>query len=157
MSPKRPTAPSLTRVRVPQPLELVSTHNATFAVAFKVHRKAGVSVRDVLSGKATVDGHNERVFEQTGVRQFRLVIDWPGYDQAGAYVSVREDGAFITRGELAKRVCKSIQKFMQKKAGDEWTIARDRGQRGITIDKLWLVRVLPTARNMWMAELEVQM
>ena len=41
--------------------------------------------------------------------------------------------------------------------GDEWTIARDRGQRGITLDKLWLVRVLPTARNMWMAELEVQM
>ena len=75
VSPKKPSGLPLTRLRVPQPLELVSTRNATFAVTFKVGGKAGVRVRDVLGGKVSVDGEDERVFEQTGVRQFRLVID----------------------------------------------------------------------------------
>ena len=91
---------------------------------------------------------------------------------------------FITRGELAKAVCQRIEKFMQKAVcsplrplarpvltfriafqkrkrpsspeDEAYAIAHGKSRRGITIDKLWLVRVVPKAASMWMAELEMQ-
>ena len=95
-------------------------------------------------------------------------------------------GGYITRGELAKAVCQRIDAFMRKavrppscacraprpdvlhrfafqkrkrlpSAEDEaYTIAHGKSRHGISIDKLWLVRVVPKAASMWMAELEIQ-
>ena len=67
------TTPS--RQEIPQKLGLVSTRSVSRAEAFSVGSKPGVRVRDVLHSKVEVDGHADRVFETTGVRQFRFVID----------------------------------------------------------------------------------
>ncbi|KAM5542073.1 hypothetical protein V8D89_004383 [Ganoderma adspersum] len=158
-------APLPTRQEIPQMLGLVSTRSVFRAESFHVGAKPGVRVRDVLSNKVQVDGHDSRVFESTGVRQFRFTIDWPGYESYGAYIRVQHKGSgFITRGELAKAVCQRIEKFMQKAKrkrpsspqDEAYTIAHGKSRRGITIDKLWLVRVVPKAASMWMAELEMQ-
>ena len=68
-------APAPTRQELPQKLGLVSTRSVFRAESFRVGSKSGVRVRDVLQNKVQVDGHEDRVFESTGVRQFRFTID----------------------------------------------------------------------------------
>ncbi|KAI1791603.1 hypothetical protein LXA43DRAFT_888933 [Ganoderma leucocontextum] len=158
LSPENAKAPvhaPSSRREVPQKLGLVSTRSTSRAEIFNVGSKPGVRVHDVLRNKVEVDGHNDRVFESTGVRQFRFVIDWPGYESYGTYVRVQnKGGGFITRGELAKAVCQRIETFMRKAVW--YAIAHGKDRQGITIDKLWLIRVVPKAASMWMAELEMQ-
>ena len=75
VSPEKALVPSPSRQEVPQKLGLVSTRAVFRAEAFSVGSNPGVRVRDVLHSKVEVDGHDDRVFETTGVRQFRFVID----------------------------------------------------------------------------------
>ncbi|PIL33086.1 hypothetical protein GSI_04535 [Ganoderma sinense ZZ0214-1] len=162
---KAPAPLPPTRQELPQKLGLVSTRSVFRAESFSVGSKPGVRVRDVLHNKVQVDGHEDRVFETTGVRQFRFTIDWPGYESFGTYIRVQnKGGGYITRGELAKAVCQRIETFMRKAKrkrpsspeDEAYTIAHGKSRHGITIDKLWLVRVVPKAASMWMAELEMQ-
>ncbi len=75
MSPEKASVPAPSRQEVPQMLGLVSTRAMFRAETFHVGSEPGVRVRDVLHGKVQVDGHSDRVFESTGVRQFRFTID----------------------------------------------------------------------------------
>ncbi len=54
--------------------------------------------------------------------------------------------------------CVAFQKRKTPSSPEDegYTIAHRKGRRGVTIDKLWLIRVVPKAASMWMAELEMQ-
>ncbi|KAI0781530.1 hypothetical protein BD413DRAFT_463866 [Trametes elegans] len=155
-----PVPPS--RILVQQQIELSPKRNASFTERFSVGGTPGVRVSDILKDAAALDGANERVLERTGVRQIRLVISWPGYDEVGRYISVQvrdtttNDSRFITRAEFAKQICMRLSGFMKQAATPRrehalWAI----GKHGFTIDNLWLLSVGPARGNMWFAELEV--
>ncbi|KAI0738046.1 hypothetical protein C8Q80DRAFT_293354 [Daedaleopsis nitida] len=152
------------RRRVPQTVKLSEKRNLSFAEHFKLDGAPGVPVRGVLDGDIVVDGHDERVLERTGVRQIRVVIAWPGYQQVGTYIHVQDSGRFITRGQLAKLLCAHISRAVEKSARPDfsssrdarrWTLSNGKGQHGVSIDNLWLLCVAPAMHNIWIAELEV--
>ncbi|PCH38527.1 hypothetical protein WOLCODRAFT_58544, partial [Wolfiporia cocos MD-104 SS10] len=143
------------RVRLPQTIPLAE--RPSYAVDFKVRGSCGVRMRDVLKDRARLDCSEERVFEATGVRQFRLVIAWPGCSQTGTYIPVQDKDGFITRARLAKLISLHFSRFMEKRYGSHgnapWTI----GRRGIVFDNLWLLSVSHAQHNIWLADIEVQM
>ncbi len=67
-------APSAKRHRVPQAIKLSPKRNRSHKERFFSGGSPGVRVVDVLNGDVTLDGHDERVLEQTGHRQIRVTI-----------------------------------------------------------------------------------
>jgi len=148
------------RLRVPQNIRSTQTDRRPYFVEFTVRGSPGVRVRDVLKDRARIDRSDERVFESTGVRQIRLVISWPGYSQSGTYIPVQDKNGFITRGRLAMLISLHLSRFVERASkqriarGDrQWEI----GRRGICLHHLWLLSVTPARRNIWIAEIEIQM
>ncbi|KAI0628817.1 hypothetical protein C8Q77DRAFT_341541 [Trametes polyzona] len=161
MAPALPMSPSTSAQRIPveQTVEYVSKGRLSETEAFAVQGSLGVPVRGVLDGTVRVDGQNERVLERTGMRQIHFIIAWPGYRRSGTYINAQEEGAFITRGQLALRICEHISRFMKRAAKPpvapkhaQWAI----GPTGISVDQVWLLSIAPQAKkNKWVAELEV--
>ncbi|KAI8974230.1 hypothetical protein BD414DRAFT_557024 [Trametes punicea] len=148
----------LPRIPVPQAVEITSKWRSLWTEHFAVGGVPGVPVREVLRNSVTVDGHGEHVLERTGVRQIRFVLAWPGYKEMGSYISAQDDHGFITRGELVKRICVRLARFMKCLAKDKvqgehtrWSV----GQNGFTTDNLWLLSIGPAHKNIWFAELQV--
>ena len=77
-----PRAPVPNRIPLPQSIKPCPNREAQ-AVDFKCHGVKGIPMREVLKGRANgmLDGHDDRVLEQTGVRQIRLVIDVSTFSQ----------------------------------------------------------------------------
>lgn len=163
----------------------------------------GVLVRDVLKDRVALDGHDEPTVAGGVDRSIHLVIavrifvraeahprhhtdlpslplQWPGYKHKGHYISLKNSGVKITRGKLAKTICKHISSFMNGAAVSrshllvrvlrdsrpvlgtqktrvqrkhaQWAI----GPRGITIDRLWLVSLAKAQKSgVWLAGLEM--
>ena len=206
--PEEAPAPPPTRQEIPQMLGLVSTRSVFRAESFHVGSKPGVRVRDVLNNKVQVDGHDSRVFESTGVRQFRFTIDvsldfslWTPTSAEQSYGFILRSGlgtnpmerisacsikvvdslpaensprryasasrslcrkrcvplyAPLARPVLTFSIARQKRKRPSSPEDEAYAIAHGKSRRGITIDKLWLVRVVPKAASMWMAELEMQ-
>ncbi|RDX47404.1 hypothetical protein OH76DRAFT_1354394 [Lentinus brumalis] len=161
-------APSAKRQRVPQAIKLSPKRNRSHKERFFSGGSPGVRVVDVLNGDVTLDGHDERALEQTGHRQIRVTIQWPGYPEKlskDRYIAIQDKDTrtYITRGELAKQICEYVAEYMKKarappppKPDRFWTItAADSPKPGITIDNLWLTSVAAANKNIWLAELEV--
>ena len=139
-SPKQEIVP-LQRTRIPQESQ-VCPRKRHLAETFKSGGTPGVRVNDVLSDITTVDDYDEPVLTQASVRQIHLTLavspsfpphslrrmlrhlfdsaQWPGYTFDGKYITVQAsvDGESkrkpITRGELAKRICKTLSDWMNR-------------------------------------------
>ncbi|EED77810.1 predicted protein [Postia placenta Mad-698-R] len=151
-SQSTPVTP-LRRLRVPQTIQASQNSRPFYSVEFQVGGSCGVRIRDVLKERVRVDRSAERVFDSVGVRQFRLVIAWPGYSNSGTYIPVQSNGGYINRGRLATLICLHIARFMNRASAREWTI----GRRGIKVENVWLLSVSPALSNIWLAEIEVQL
>ncbi|KZT11165.1 uncharacterized protein LAESUDRAFT_642756 [Laetiporus sulphureus 93-53] len=144
------------RIRVPQTMQFLENSGSNYSVDFNVRGSPGVRMRDVLDDRARLDDSETRVFENTGLRRFNLVIAWPGYIQNGHYVQVQDKNGFITKKKLAKLISSQFSTWMTSAAPctkRKWAV----GKRGVDFNNIWLVRLAPGHRNVWIAEVELQL
>ncbi|KAH9890485.1 hypothetical protein C8Q73DRAFT_128009 [Cubamyces lactineus] len=150
----------LPRVPIPQTVDVTSKWHRSFRECFSIGGVPGVPVREIVKDCVAVDRADERVLVRTGARQIRLVIAWPGYKHHGTYIPVQDDQGFITRGQLAKRICTHLSRFVKRIANGKTHPTRDHarwaiGKNGYSVDQLWLLSVSPAQKNIWLASLEV--
>ncbi|KAI0333109.1 hypothetical protein GY45DRAFT_349785 [Cubamyces sp. BRFM 1775] len=114
----------LPRVSIPQTVDVTSKWHRSFMERFSIGGIPGIPVREVVKDCVAVDRADERVLVKTGARQIRLVIAWPGYKHHGTYIPVQDDQGFITRGQLAKRICTHLSRFVKRIANEDPSHAR---------------------------------
>ncbi|KAL1947165.1 hypothetical protein VTO73DRAFT_14126 [Trametes versicolor] len=156
-TPSTPTP--LPRVCIEQTIQYTHHKETGDEDVFMSGGVRGVLVRDVLKDRVALDGHDEPTVAGGVDRSIHLVIAWPGYKHKGHYISLKNSGVKITRGKLAKTICKHISSFMNGAAKTrvqrkhaQWAI----GPRGITIDRLWLVSLAKAQKSgVWLAGLEM--
>ncbi|OCH86206.1 hypothetical protein OBBRIDRAFT_256095 [Obba rivulosa] len=138
-----------------------SQRRPQYKVDFGAHGSPGVKVRDVLRNRARIDGGSDIVFSTTGVRQFHMIVDWPGYSNFGTYIPVQDSNGYITRARLAKLICVQLARFVDRASRKrvhhenlepEWRIGT---ASGCLLEDLWLVSVQPAHGGLWLADLEV--
>ncbi|KAF7791047.1 hypothetical protein EIP86_002007 [Pleurotus ostreatoroseus] len=161
-SPIIPSRPM--REKIPQ--TLLASPDRNFKVEFAIRGVAGVRLSDALSEFAELDDGESRPFTNNGSRQIRLVIKWPGYEEFGTYVPVKEkisssDEVFVTRKRFAYLLSERIKRFFKKanrmdfkEDCKKWKIGNEPG--AIKFDDIWLVYVARASNNVWMAELELE-
>ncbi|KAI0373131.1 hypothetical protein BV20DRAFT_793640 [Pilatotrama ljubarskyi] len=153
----------LLRIPIPQRIKPSSKRDLASKVHFTSGGVQGIrvhkAVKKEIPVQTVVDNHDDFVLTAGGDRQIHLVIAWPGYKESGTYIKVKQkDTHTLKRGDLARSICSYLKSFMDRAArqGPESSTRWRIGQKGITIDKLWLLSVSPGVGNKWVAELEVQ-
>jgi len=129
------------------------------SIPFVVHGESGISLKDALDGMHT--GLEERDVEMfvDCKSSISVRVGWIGYEEWSRQIKTRDGRKRpqpITKAKLATEIAKAVQKFIEDKrdtpfVGAElgWCLRSEH----ITLDKLYLVRLVNRSRSSWQPSL----